>query len=219
MRGARHGLRRYLNACPGPELGFFARVAKCVADIRADQEAIQQSDAKYKTHGGAEHRGSLIGDLVQKIGLQMMAAYRVMRTLRDVRLGILAKLQSRMIRHLYAADIHWDADIAPGVVIVHGTGLVISHAARVGPGCILFQGVTLGMNLHPERPESGAPTLEADVHVGPGATLLGPITIGRGSKVTASALVMRDVPAMSIVETPAPTVRPRRVRPRRESQD
>jgi serine O-acetyltransferase len=113
------------------------------------------------------------------------------------------------MRHLYASDIHWDAQLAPGVVIVHGTGLVISHAARVGTGCILFQHVTLGESIHAQSRLIGAPTLEANVHVGPGATLLGPIVIGEGSKVTASALVMESVPTRSLVETPAPVVRAR----------
>lgn len=206
LRSTVAALRRHLNQCPGPELGFIARLAKCLADVRADHEAIRRSDAKYRA---VPRRSGMLGDAVQKIGFQMMIAYRVMRMLRDVRLTLLAKLASRAIRHLYASEIHWDADLAPGVLIVHGTGLVLSHAARVGPGCILFQHVTLGESIHPERREIGAPTLEADVHVGPGATLLGPISIGRGSKVTASTLVMRDVPPMSIVETPAPTVRPR----------
>ena len=205
-RVALAGLRRHLNQCPGPELGVFARTAKCLADARADHEAIHRSGAKYNS---ARRQSGMLSDFMEKIGFQMMVAYRVMRLLRDVRLTLLAKLASRAIRHLYAAELHWDADFAPGVVIVHGTGLVVSHAARVGPGCILFQHVTLGESIHPERREIGAPTLEADVHVGPGATLLGPITIGRGSKVTASALVMRDVPPMSLVETPMPTVRPR----------
>jgi serine acetyltransferase/GT2 family glycosyltransferase len=195
-RAALGGLRRHLNARPGPDLGFFARVAKCVADVREDHAAIRRSDAKYKA---APRRGSMLGDAVQKIGFQMMVAYRVMRLLRDVRLGILAKIASRAIRNLYGAELHWDAEIAPGVVIVHGTGLILSHAARVGPGCILFQGVTLGESIHPETRESGAPTLEADVHVGPGSTLIGPIVVGARSKVMAGSVLDSSVPPNSLV--------------------
>ena len=147
--------------------------------------------------------------MIQKIGLQMMVSYRVMRFFRGIGWTLMAKVLSRRIRRVYGAEIHWDTDLAPGVMIVHGTGLVLSHAARVGPRCILFQHVTLGESMHAETREVGAPILEADVHVGPGATLLGPITIGRGTKITAGALVMQSVPAMSLVETPAATVRSR----------
>jgi serine O-acetyltransferase len=139
----------------------------------------------------------------------MMVAYRVMRYFRGARLTFLAKVTSRAIRHLYGADIHWDADVAPGVVLVHGVGLVVSHAARVGPGCILFHHVTLGENVHPDTRETGAPSLGADVHVGPGATLIGPISVGRGTKIMAGVLLTRSVPAQSLVEAPVPVVRPR----------
>ncbi len=200
-------LDRYLNHDDEARLGFVGKFAKCRADIRADHAAARQADARYAT---TERKGSIIGDAIQRIGFQMMVAYRIMRLFRSLRLGIFAKLTSRMIRHLYAADIHWDAQLAPGVIIVHGVGLVLSHAARVGTGCILFQHVTLGESIHPTRREVGGPTLEEDVHVGPGATLLGPITLGRGSKVAAGAFVMQDVPPNSIVESASAIVRPRR---------
>ncbi len=139
----------------------------------------------------------------------MMAAYRIMRFLRAARLGLLARLASRSMRHLYACDIHWDADLAPGVIIVHGTGLVISHAARVGSGCILFQHVTLGLNIDAVSRVTGAPRLEENVHVGPGAVLLGPIVVGRGTKIMANALLMHSTPPDSRVETVEAVVRVR----------
>ncbi len=198
--------QRFLNATGAESLGVVGKFAKCWADVRADHAMLRGADDRY---GSRPMGGSVLGDAVQRIGFQMMVAYRVMRLLRALRLGILARIWSRVMRHLYAADIHWDAQLAPGVVIVHGTGLVISHAARVGPGCILFQHVTLGESIHARSRQVGAPTLGANVHVGPGATLLGPIEIGEGSKITASALVMDSIPAHSLVETPAPLVRPR----------
>jgi serine O-acetyltransferase len=120
-----------------------------------------------------------------------------------------ARIASRIIRHLYGAEIHWDAELAPGVIVVHGNGLVISHAARVGVGCVLFQHVTLGESIHPDTRLVGAPTLEPGVHVGAGAVLVGPITIGQGTKIMANAVLVRSVPPHSLVETPAATIRPR----------
>ena len=110
---------------------------------------------------------------------------------------------SRLIRHLYGSDIHWDARFAPGVVIVHGMGLAISGKANVDSGAILFQHVTLG--------ESGgqAPHVGARVHVGPGATLLGGVSIGDESKIMAGCVVRESVPAGSLVSAPAPDVKPR----------
>ncbi|HEU4642890.1 MAG TPA: glycosyltransferase [Gemmatimonadaceae bacterium] len=206
-------LGEYLSGCAGPELGAIARFGKFLADVRADRAALARADAKYRS---APRRSGLVRESVERIGLQMMIAYRWMRLFRDTGPVLVAKIISRLIRHWYAAELHWDADLAPGVIIVHGTGLVISHAARVEAGCILFQHVTLGESIDAESRMVGAPVLEADVHVGPGATLLGPITIGRGSKIMATALVMRSVPPNSLVETAAPCVHERGARVRAE---
>lgn len=175
------------------------------AAVRADHAALASADNRYAP-GVHRSEGSLVGTFVRRIGFQMMVAYRVMRLCRDGGFGLGARLASRWMRHLYAADIHWDAELAPGVIIVHGTGLVISHAARVGPGCILFQHVTLGVNIDMATRETGAPVLEANVHVGPGAVLLGPIVIGAGTKITANALLTRSVPPNSRVVTPEPVI-------------
>ncbi|MGH7270427.1 MAG: serine O-acetyltransferase, partial [Polyangiaceae bacterium] len=92
------------------------------------------------------------------------------------------------------------------IVLVHGMGLSISKAARVERGAILFQNVTLGLGIDPASRSVGAPVVEEDVHVGAGSTLIGPITVGRGSKVTANCFVRDSVPPDSLVEAPSPKV-------------
>lgn len=149
---------------------------------------------------------SLASDAVKKIGLQLMIAYRAMRFLRSAGLELGAQFMSRTIRHAFASDVHWDADLEPGILIVHGFGLAISYAARAKNGVILFQNVTLGYGPHPETKESGAPLLERNVHVGIGATLYGPITVGEGTKIMAGCVLSRSVPQRSIVEAPVPHV-------------
>ncbi len=139
---------------------------------------------------------------MEQIGLQMMAAIRLMQWFRDAGSPLGARICSRLIRHVYGAEVHWDARLAPGISIIHGVGLVVSHGAVVEEGCILFQNVTLGESLHPDTKERGAPHLEANVHVGPGCTLLGPITVGAGSKLMAGSVLTRSVPPRTLV-TPA----------------
>ena len=171
-----------------------------MAAIRADYEATRRQRLKY--HGEVIPAGRIWLDLFRKVGFQTLAAYRLMRFFREARIPLVPQIISRLIRHLYSAEIHWDARIEPGVSIVHGVGLVLSHAAVVGEGCILFHNVTLGENLDPVTGHIGAPRLEANVHVGPGATLLGPITVGEGTKIMASAVLMRSVRARSLVQVP-----------------
>ncbi|MCC7053605.1 MAG: hypothetical protein IT355_10070 [Gemmatimonadaceae bacterium] len=178
-----------------------------VRGVRADHAALLRGDERYGHRAGGG--SSLVLDAVRRIGFQMMIAYRWMRFFRAIGLVPVAMVISRLIRHLYAAEIHWGADLAPGVAIVHGTALVLSREARVGSGCILFQSVTLGVSIDPVTREVGGPTLEDDVHVGPGAALLGPITIGRGTKIMANAVVMNSVPANSVVEIASATIRTR----------
>jgi serine O-acetyltransferase len=181
--------------------------SELVAAVRADHATIVRYAAKYPSPG---HRVStLAADLVRKVGFQMMVGYRVMRLLRRRGLPLLAQIVSRMVRLLYGADIHWDAELAPGVMIVHGMGLCVSHTARVAGGTILFQNVTLGEGIDPDTREVGAPCVGEDVHIGAGATLVGPITIGAGTKVMAGCFLTRSVPAGSLVEAPPPVIRAR----------
>lgn len=179
-----------------------------LAAVLADHRFMVETRLKYSDRGA--RRWALPVDVITKIGFQMMVAVRVMQFFRNHRLTPLAAVASRLIRHLYGAEIHWGAAIAPAVRIVHGTGLVIGRQATVGPRCILFQGVTLGDSLGRDG-VAGAPTLEGDVHVGVNAVLVGPIRIGSHSKVMANTFVDVDVPPFSLVATSPARVVPRDV--------
>lgn len=157
----------------------------------------------------------LASDAIKKIGFQLMIAYRVMRFFRAAGLHLGAQFMSRTIRHAFASDIHWDADLEPGIMIVHGFGLAISYAARAKNGCILFQNVTLGYAPDPITRQAGAPLLERNVHVGIGATLYGPIVVGEGTKIMAGCVLSKTVPPRSIVEAPTPHVGARNAPPAR----
>jgi len=191
-------------------LSDFARA------VRADYGSMQRYRQKY--HAEAIPLARMPVDAVKKIGFQMMVATRAMQLVRDLHVPLGGQVASRLIRHLYGAEIHWDTTVHGGVCIVHGNGLVLSHRAKVGEGCILFHNVTLGEGLDPVTKESGAPTLGKDVHVGPGATLLGPIHVGDGTKIMAGTVLTRSVPPNSLVR-PAEPVVTTRVRPANASND
>lgn len=181
--------------------------ARFRTDLEADHEMLRRYD---RQHGqGRRPDAPLMRDLVQRIGLQMMTAYRLMRWSREADVPLVPKALGRLIRFLYGSDIHYDARFEGGVVIVHGMGMAVSGDARVGPGVILSHNVTLGDGLHPETRLAGAPMVEEGVHIGPGATLLGPITIGARSKIAPGAVVRESVPPDSLVDAPSPRVTPR----------
>ena len=177
---------------------------KALADLEADHGWYEDRYGYWP-----QTKRSLPRDLVEKVGLQIAAGYRLMRFFRDAELPVLAKLTSRVMRHVYGSDIHFDANIESGVMFVHGMGLAIHGGARVGARCVIAQNVTLGNGLDPETRVEGAPTLEDDVRVGAGATLIGPITIGEGSKIMPGVVLTHSVPNNTLVESPVPTTRPR----------
>jgi serine acetyltransferase len=180
-------------------VGAAGALRAMVAAIRADHAMLHHYDGKYASEGRGGSHG-IARDVVSRIGFQMLAACRVMRFCADAGIPGAPRVAARFIRHLYGADVHWDAELAPGIVVVHGMGLAISGAARIESGAILFQNVTLGMS------GGGAPVIERDVHIGAGSTVVGGITVGARSKITGNCFVRESIPPDSLVEAPPPTV-------------
>jgi serine acetyltransferase/GT2 family glycosyltransferase len=192
------GLAEYVLGKHGRDEPAHGALGRFVQAVRGDFAALQRTRAKYNADIIPFHHLPI--DVARKIGFQMMVATRAMRLLRDGVHPLAAQVASRLIRHLYGAEIHWDAELEPGIVVIHGIGLVLSHSARVAEGCILFHNVTLGEGTDPETRQVGAPSLGANVHVGPGATIIGPVAVGEGTKIMAGTVLTRSVPNQSLVK-------------------
>lgn len=131
-----------------------------------------------------------------------MIYYRLAHTLWRWKIPLLPLLLSRLAQFFFAVDIAPQADLGPGIVIVHGFGLVIGTEVRIEGDCCLFHGVTLGdrgSEWVGSTRRDGHPTLDRNVMVGAGAKILGPIHIGESSVIGANAVVLEDVPPYSIV--------------------
>jgi serine O-acetyltransferase len=100
-------------------------------------------------------------------------------------------------RILSGVEIHPAAQIGRALFIDHGAGVVVGETAEIGDNVTLYQGVTLGGTGFQRGKRH--PTIEDDVVIGSGAKLLGPITVGTGSRVGANSVVITDVPANSTV--------------------
>jgi serine O-acetyltransferase len=110
-----------------------------------------------------------------------------------------------LARFLTAIEIHPGATIGDFFFIDHGHGVVIGETAVIGNRVTLYHDVTLGGTSF--TPGKRHPTLEDDVIVGAGAQLLGPITIGKGARVGANAVVVKDVASeATVVGIPAHAV-------------
>jgi serine O-acetyltransferase len=104
----------------------------------------------------------------------------------------LARALSQWVRHRTGIEIHPGATIGEGLFIDHGMGVVIGETCVIGDTVTIYQGVTLG-GTGKERGKRH-PTIEDCVVIGVGATVLGDITVGRGSKIGAGAVVVNNVP-------------------------
>ncbi|MGA7803308.1 serine O-acetyltransferase [Bradyrhizobium sp.] len=118
-----------------------------------------------------------------------------------------ARLLSWFGRFLSNVDIHPGARIGHRFFIDHGACVVIGETAEVGDDVTLYHGVTLGgVSWSPGKRH---PTLENGVVVGAGAKILGPITVGSGSRIGANSVVIENVPPdVTVVGIPARVVRP-----------
>ena len=119
-----------------------------------------------------------------------------------------ARLLSWLSRFLSNVDIHPGARIGHRFFIDHGAGVVIGETAEIGDDVTLYHGVTLGGTSW--SPGKRHPTLEDGVVVGAGAKILGPITVGRGTRVGANSVVIDATPPdVTVVGIPAKVVRPK----------
>jgi len=130
-------------------------------------------------------------------GLHAIWGYRITHWLWNRRLKLLARWMSHVIRFLTGIEIHPGAKIGHKFFIDHGMGVVIGETAEIGDNVTLYHGVTLGGTSLEKGKRH--PTLEDNVVVGAGAKVLGAITIGAGSRIGANAVVVKPVPANSVV--------------------
>ncbi len=145
-------------------------------------------------------------------GLHAVWLHRLAHGLWRRGLKFLARWISHGNRALTGIEIHPGARIGPRLFIDHGMGVVIGETAEIGADVTLYHGVTLGGTSLQKGKRH--PTLEDGVVVGAGAKILGAITIGRGSRIGANAVVVKPVPPGSVVVGVPGEVVPRKMEAR-----
>ena len=128
---------------------------------------------------------------------------------KKLKLKLIARIISQIARFFTGIEIHPAAKIEGGVFIDHGSGVVIGETAEVHKGTVIYQGVTLGGTgkEHGKR----HPTIMEDVTLSAGAKVLGGFTVGKGAKIGAGAVVLKEVPPYAtVVGVPGRVVRVRK---------
>ena len=134
-------------------------------------------------------------------GFAAIARHRLAHELYELGITMIARIVAEDAHSATGIDIHPGALIGERFFIDHGTGVVIGETAVIGRNVRLYQAVTLGAKRF-ESDASGVlaknyprhPIVEDDVVIYSGATILGRITIGKGSSIGGNVWLTRDVP-------------------------
>ena len=138
-------------------------------------------------------------------GYHAIQAYRFGNWLwKRGRLHLANQIQSR-VAEVFSVDIHPAARVGQGILLDHGTGVVVGETAVIDDDVSLLQGVTLGGTG--KQCGQRHPFIRRGVLIGAGAKILGAITIGEGAKVGAGSIVLENVhPFTTVVGNPARAV-------------
>jgi serine O-acetyltransferase len=179
--------------------------------VRAFAHALPRIRLTLDTDVLAAYRGDPAARSVDEVllcypGTLATVHYRLAHELYSLGVPLLARMVTEIAHSDTGIDIHPGATIGQSLFIDHGTGVVIGETAVIGDRVRIYQAVTLGAKrfLHDEegaviRGRPRHPVVEDDVVIYAGATLLGRITIGRGSVIGGNVWLTQSVPPGSHV--------------------
>ncbi|MCB5185085.1 serine acetyltransferase [Methylobacillus gramineus] len=199
------------------ELNFVAEVAATpevsreraivlVRDFASRLPAVRvllDSDIRAAYEGDPAAR-SVDEVLVCYPGINAIIHYRIAHVLHQLGVPLIARMITEIAHSATGIDIHPGAQISEGFFIDHGTGVVIGETSIIGRHVRLYQAVTLGAKRFPVDADGALvkgnerhPIVEDDVVIYAGATILGRITIGRGSVIGGNVWLTYSVPPNS----------------------
>jgi serine O-acetyltransferase len=139
-------------------------------------------------------------------GLLAITNHRLAHELLKLGVPLLPRMITELAHSQTGIDIHPGAQIGERFFIDHGTGVVIGETCVIGRNVRIYQGVTLGAKSfpldadgHPVKGVPRHPVVEDDVIVYSNATVLGRITLGKGSAIGGNVWLTRSVPPGSII--------------------
>ncbi len=194
------------TAEPAPSGAYEAQALAIVREFATrlpEIRALLDGDLQAAFEGDPAAR-SVDEVLVCYPGIAAITNHRLAHPLYKLGLPLIARMIAEIAHSATGIDIHPGAQIGPRFFIDHGTGVVIGETCIIGKNVRLYQAVTLGAKRFPTD-EHGVllkgtdrhPIVEDDVVIYAGATILGRITIGRGSSIGGNVWLTRSVPPES----------------------
>ncbi len=167
--------------------------------------ALLDSDLRA-AYEGDPAAGSVDEVLVCYPGITAIIHHRLAHRLHRLGVPLIARLIAEIAHSATGIDIHPGATIGGSFFIDHGTGVVIGETAIIGQRVRLYQAVTLGAKRFAVNEDGSLvkgnarhPIVEDDVVIYAGATILGRVTMGRGSIIGGNVWLTRSVPPGSTV--------------------
>jgi len=144
-------------------------------------------------------------------GVLALTSHRIAHELYKLDVPLIPRIISERAHSETGIDIHPGATIGESFFIDHGTGVVVGETTVIGNRVRLYQGVTLGAKSFPLDDEGNPikgidrhPIIEDEVTVYSGATILGRVTIGKGSIIGGNVWLTKDVPPKSRISQSRP---------------
>ena len=130
-------------------------------------------------------------------GVHVVFFHKISNFFWKLNLKLIARMISHISRFLTGIEIHPAVKIGKNIFIDHGMGIVIGETTIIGDNVSIYQGVTLGGTKWEKKKRH--PTINDNVIIGAGAKVLGPISVGKNSKIGANSVVTRNVPSNTTV--------------------
>jgi serine O-acetyltransferase len=163
--------------------------------------AVRADVAHYFNMHGARSLAAKAQVLCTSRGLWALMLYRFGRSVRgrssvSARLGhILYLVSYQLVHRITRIWLPLEVEVGERVWLGSHGPIIISPQSAIGPGCALYGGVTLGVAGRGEN--RGAPRLDANVTVCPGASIIGPVAVPAGVVVGPNTVVTRKVAGSS----------------------
>jgi serine O-acetyltransferase len=208
--------RGFLFACTHGEGGC----ADCERRAGPVTQRFAKSLPKVRALLGADARAAYEGDPAARSpdeavlcypGLTAITHHRIAHELYALGVPLIPRILSELAHGATGIDVHPGARIGGSFFIDHGTGVVIGETSQIGERVRVYQGVTLGAKSFPTDDEGlpmkgipRHPIVEDDVVIYAGATILGRVTIGRGSSIGGNVWLTHSVAPGSRVSQAQP---------------
>jgi serine O-acetyltransferase len=220
LGAALHALRAQIGlelrrATRGTEVDARQIDARALEIVRTFADKLPALRRRLDTDVQAAYHGDPAAHSVDEVllcypGVTAVIHHRLAHELYRLGVPLVARIIAELAHGATGIDIHPGATIGDSFFIDHGTGVVIGETSVIGQHVRLYQAVTLGAKRfatdadgHLRKGDPRHPIVEDDVVIYAGATILGRITIGRGSTIGGNVWLTHSVPPGSHVTVAA----------------